>query len=95
MNAASQMTSVTDANGHVTSFTFDALGRQTRVTLPDPDGGGGLSAPYTDYEFDKNSNVTSVTIRRRCADEHRQATKHAGGRTAPRHSRHHSGSLRR
>ena len=32
------MTAATDALGHVTTYQFDALGRQVRVTQPRPDG---------------------------------------------------------
>ena len=35
-----QIATVTDPSGAVTSYTYDALGRQTSITQPEPDGTG-------------------------------------------------------
>jgi RHS repeat-associated protein len=53
----SLLSSVTDPLGRVTSFTHDADGRVTRVTQPDPDGGGSAAAAYTDYVRDAVGNT--------------------------------------
>jgi len=37
-DAAGRMVSMTDALGQTTTYTYDRLGRQVQVTLPDPDG---------------------------------------------------------
>jgi YD repeat-containing protein len=48
---------VTDPNGHVTQYKYDALGRRIQQIV-DPDG---LLRLQTDYAYDLNGNVTQVT----------------------------------
>lgn len=52
----------TDGNGSVTSFTFDALGRKTSETLPDPDGAGPLPAIVATFAYDVSGNLVSTTL---------------------------------
>jgi RHS repeat-associated protein len=47
-----QPTSVTDGNGHTTSFTYDSNGRPTRITMPEGN--------YTNYTYDSRGNVTET-----------------------------------
>ena len=47
--------------GHVTSWQYDALQRQTQMTEPDPDGGGPLTAPVTTYAYGSNTLLSQVT----------------------------------
>jgi YD repeat-containing protein len=44
----------------VTSYEYEALGRLTRVTLPDPDGEGELESPEIEYLYDKVGNLRFV-----------------------------------
>ena len=39
-DAASQLVSVTDPMSRLTSYEYDGLGRNTKITEPDPDGAG-------------------------------------------------------
>jgi hypothetical protein len=56
-----KMSGFTDFAGRTTNVGMSS-GRITQVTLPDPDGGGPLSAPTTAYAWDSSTNlVTSVT----------------------------------
>ncbi|GAB6188118.1 RHS repeat-associated core domain-containing protein [Thermopirellula anaerolimosa] len=48
---ASRVTSTIDALGNVTSYQYDAAGRQTHIIQPDPDGEGPLEAPVTQYVY--------------------------------------------
>lgn len=62
-DAAGQLLSVTDPLGRVTSYTYDNMGRQKTVTLPDPDGiapAGPLAAPVTTYVYNANGQLASV-----------------------------------
>jgi RHS repeat-associated protein len=52
-DANSRLTSVKDDNNRVTSFLYDSLGRQTRITYPD-----GI---YREVTYDKDSLATSWT----------------------------------
>ena len=48
-DARGELTSSTDGNGNITTYTYDRLGRLLTTTLPDPDGTSGpLPAPVTD-----------------------------------------------
>ena len=53
--------SVTDPLGRTTTYVYDNLGRQIQVTLPDPDGAGGQSAPVVQYTYDGVGNLLSET----------------------------------
>jgi RHS repeat-associated protein len=59
-SAASEIVSVTDPLGRVTSYVYDNLGRIAQVTEPDPDGGGSQTSPVTAYHYDANGNLTSM-----------------------------------
>jgi RHS repeat-associated protein len=58
---AGNVTQLTDPRGNVTQFSYDPMNRVTQVTLPDPDGGGGLTSPLTRYGYDLDGNLVSVT----------------------------------
>ncbi|MEQ8786495.1 MAG: Calx-beta domain-containing protein [Pirellulaceae bacterium] len=59
---AGQLTTLTDPLSRETSFEYDALGRQTKVIQPDPDGTGtGDPAPETEYAYDLVGNIVSMT----------------------------------
>ncbi|MEX2139421.1 MAG: RHS repeat-associated core domain-containing protein [Pirellulales bacterium] len=61
---ASQVTSSIDLRGQTTTFQYDLLGRQTVVTLPDPDGPSNPQiSPQTEYVYDKNGNVLQEKVR--------------------------------
>ena len=47
--------------GRTTTFEYDALGRQTKETLPDPDGPGGMPAPVTTFTYDAVGQLISQT----------------------------------
>lgn len=55
----------TDTLGRVTTYLYDALNRQTKITLPDPDGSGSggvnLPAPFTTTVYDAYGNVKTET----------------------------------
>jgi RHS repeat-associated protein len=46
-----------DANLHETDYGYDAANHLTSVTAPDPDGGGPLAAPVTQYTYDEVGNL--------------------------------------
>ena len=52
---------LTDPNGLVTAYTYDARGRVASVTHTAPGGGGGGSR-VTSYSYDAAGNVTSTTL---------------------------------
>ena len=60
-NAASDLTSVTDALGRVTSYSYNGSGWLETITLPDLDGPGGQSAPQIWREYDGVGNVIDIT----------------------------------
>lgn len=49
-------TSRKDANLRVTSFAYNETNQLLSVTAPDPDGGGPLAAPVTQYTYDNVGN---------------------------------------
>ena len=52
------LTSENDSRGHMTSFAFDELSRQIKITTPDPDGAGtGNSPQETTTTYDGYSNA--------------------------------------
>jgi YD repeat-containing protein len=53
--------SITDPLGRLTSYQYDALGRQVTIVQPDPDGSGPLAAAETTYAYDAAGNLASVT----------------------------------
>ncbi len=55
------LNSVTNPEGRVTSFSYDLGGRNTKVTQPDPDGAGSLTAPFTDITYDGLGNVLKTS----------------------------------
>lgn len=53
--------SYTDALSNTTLWERNDDGYVTKLTLPDPDGAGSLTAPVTVYELDDDNNVTKIT----------------------------------
>ena len=51
----------TDANGSVTTFAYDILGRKTSEKSPDPDGTGPLPAITSAYAYDAVGNLVATT----------------------------------
>ncbi|MEQ8848700.1 peroxidase family protein [Botrimarina sp.] len=60
-NFSGDITATVDANLNRTEFQYDAMGRLTRLTEPDPDGEGPLTSPVTEYDYDASGNLLSVT----------------------------------
>lgn len=56
----SNLTSVTDPMGHVTSYGYDHRDRQTLVREPNPSGGGASGGPQTTTVYDGVGNVVEV-----------------------------------
>jgi RHS repeat-associated protein len=56
---AGNLFSRTDAKLHVTSYGYDEANNLTTVTAPDPDGGGPLAAPVTQYTYDDVANLST------------------------------------
>jgi RHS repeat-associated protein len=57
----SLLTAVSDALSRVTTLGYDFRGRSTSTTLPDPDGGGSLTAPVYATTYDNLSRVLTET----------------------------------
>ena len=55
---AGNVQTVTDPLGNVTTYAYDAMHRLTTVTGPDP----GTGAPITEYGYDGDGELTSVTL---------------------------------
>jgi len=53
--------SQTDALGNTTTYERDKNGQVTRMTEPDPDGGGPLGVTVTTYEYDSQGRRTRAT----------------------------------
>ncbi|MCE5268857.1 MAG: autotransporter-associated beta strand repeat-containing protein [Planctomycetaceae bacterium] len=56
------LTSYTDGNGKVTSYTYDLLDRVKTETDPDPDGTGGLPAPHVTYAYNGNGDLIQKSV---------------------------------
>jgi RHS repeat-associated protein len=56
-DASGNVTAEIDELGRVTRLDYDALGRRTRQTLPDPDGAGPMVAPSVTSVYDSEGNV--------------------------------------
>ncbi|MBN2579528.1 MAG: autotransporter-associated beta strand repeat-containing protein [Pirellulales bacterium] len=60
-NYLGELTDVTDPLGYVTTYEYDNLGRQIKVTQPDPDEpGSGEDPPYTETVYDVRGNIYQV-----------------------------------
>jgi len=62
-DAWNQLIEVKDGEDIIQRNEYDGLGRQTKITQPDPDGGGPGLAPWTVTEYDALGRVVSVTDR--------------------------------
>ncbi|MEM7476402.1 MAG: Ig-like domain-containing protein [Planctomycetota bacterium] len=51
-----KLTSVTDFAGRTSSLSYDAFGRLSSITQPDPDGTGPSKAPVTSFAYDADSH---------------------------------------
>jgi RHS repeat-associated protein len=60
-DAAGNRTAVIDADGNRTEYTYDSMNRLRKITQPDPDGPGPLTAPVTVYTYDAAGNQLTVT----------------------------------
>ncbi len=67
-DAVGNRTAVIDENGHRTQYEYDALNRLIRITEADPDGdassgggGGPLTSPVTEFDYDANGNLVQTT----------------------------------
>lgn len=56
-NAAGLLESEEDANGNVTSFVYEGLGRLIQTNYPDPDGPGAKVVPYEVTLRDQRGNI--------------------------------------
>jgi RHS repeat-associated protein len=52
---------VIDGLGKTTSIEYDLMNRRKKVTTPDPDGNGPLSAASTQFKYDLFGNMTEKT----------------------------------
>jgi RHS repeat-associated protein len=55
-DAAGNRASLKDASNHVTTYEYDFADRLTKITGPDPDGTGQLTAPITTFTYDDVGN---------------------------------------
>ncbi|HEV2969531.1 MAG TPA: autotransporter-associated beta strand repeat-containing protein [Pirellulales bacterium] len=60
-DGGSRVVATTDPNGNTTQFTYDALGRNLKTILPDPDGSGPLTAATTVTKYDDANDKMFVT----------------------------------
>ncbi len=60
-DAAGNRTASIDEYGNRTTYDYDAMNRVIKMTAPDPDGAGSLTAPVTLYEYDQNGNQIKTT----------------------------------
>ena len=60
-NATGNMLTAVDAAGFTTTYANNAQGLTTRVTQPDPDGAGPLTAPVTGFAYDALGRLTTLT----------------------------------
>jgi len=60
-NSFSEPTQFTNEEGNVTTYTYDSKGNLTKLTQPDPDGGGPLTSPITSYAYNSKGLVTRIT----------------------------------
>jgi YD repeat-containing protein len=54
---------VTDENGHVTTYEYDAFDRLVKVRYPNPSSSGSSTSDYEQYTLDDAGNVTSLRAR--------------------------------
>lgn len=59
-DAVGNLTALIDENGNRTAYQYDAMNRQTRMTRPDPDGAGPLTAPITQMAYDLAGNLVAM-----------------------------------
>ena len=59
-NGFGEIVSQTDHRGRVTTMTYDALGRMSTRTSPDPDGDGPLPRSTTHYQYDDAGNMVAT-----------------------------------
>lgn len=58
-DAYGNLDTYTDEENRLTTWQYDALDRLTKETLPDPDTGDAVPAPYREYTYDKLNRRTS------------------------------------
>ncbi|MGD9816788.1 MAG: RHS repeat-associated core domain-containing protein [Hyphomonadaceae bacterium] len=61
--ANSQLATLTDANGNVTTYEYDGLDRLRRIRFPNASGGGSSSTDYEQFAYNDNSLVTQQRLR--------------------------------
>ncbi len=60
-DAAGNISAIIDENSHRTEYLYDVLDRLKRITESDPDGAGPLTAPVSQYTYDPDGNLLTVT----------------------------------
>ena len=55
------LTEIEDPADFATTFTVNGLGLVTSMVTPDPDGGGGLTAAETTYDYDEFGRLETIT----------------------------------